>query len=155
MCLKSIVLTQEGEKLNRNLIILFFIEMIFIILRIIFERYDILFSSIIALIMLLVSFLTCQYFILMFLFFFTMFDLFFSLVFLGLRIQNGCTGEYDKYLSEGFYLACLGIECTILIFTCVLIYFIYKAYKEFKAIALDYQSDNNSYRKYYVYYLII
>lgn len=147
MCRKAIQLTPEGEKINKTLIILFFIQMGFIILRIIFERYDILFSSFISLIMLLVAFLTCHYFILMFLFFFTMFDLFFTLIFLGLRIQNWCIKEYDKYLTETFYQAGLGIECGVFIFTCVLIYFVYKAYKEYKAIALGYQSNDTHYRK--------
>ena len=145
-CQKVISLSPEGEKINKILMALFFIDIILIIVKIIFRWYDSLFSMIISLVLLLSTFLICHYLLAMFVVFFALFDVFYSIVFLSLRLQNWIAKLEDKYLSYGFYKVTVDIEFVYLVYNCVLIFFSFKAYREFKASAMGYKEEYNPLR---------
>ncbi len=58
-----------------------------------------------------------------------------GLFFLGLRIQNKIAGYEDQYSSSDAYYICVIIfQCGLLAFYGLLIYYLFEAYKEFKAL---------------------
>lgn len=140
-CQKVIPLTTEGERLTKILMILFFIDLALMIVKIVFKRYDSLFSMLISLVLLLATFLMCHYYLAMFLVFFICFDAFYSLIFLAQRLQNWIVELSDIYVTDKFYKIAVWIEFAYFVFLIVLIIFVFKAYKEYKAISLGNLGD--------------
>ena len=134
-CKRAIVLTPKGEKYHNILVIFFFIDLVFLFIRIICGRYDGIFSTAIELLIFIMTFLTCHYIVAGFLVFFTLFDIFFIILFLGQRLQNKLQKLTDTFLEKKIHKIGLYIEICFLVFLIILIYFAFKAYKEFKAIA--------------------
>ena len=134
-CKRAIVLTPKGEKYHNILVIFFFIDLVFLFIRIICGRYDGIFSTAIELLIFIMTFLTCHYIVAGFLVFFTLFDIFFIVLFLGQRLQNKLQKVTDTFLEKKIHKIGLYIEICFLVFLIILIYFAFKAYKEFKAIA--------------------
>ena len=134
-CKKEINLTDEGEKLKKILIICFFIDLIFLFIRIFCGRFDGIFFTVIELLIFIMTFITCNYHTAAFLIFFTLFDIFYIILFLGQRLQNKIQKVDDTYLEKKIHKIGVFIEIFFLIFLIFLIYFSFKAYKEFKAIA--------------------
>ena len=140
-CKKEINLTDEGEKLKKILIICFFIDLIFLFIRICCGRFDGIFFTVIELLIFIMTFITCNYHTAAFLIFFTLFDIFYIILFLGQRLQNKIQKVDDTYLEKKIHKIGVFIEIFFLIFLIFLIYFSFKAYKEFKAIAFG-QKEN-------------
>ena len=99
-CKRAIVLTPKGEKYHNILVIFFFIDLVFLFIRIICGRYDGIFSTAIELLIFIMTFLTCHYIVAGFLVFFTLFDIFFTLLFLGQRLQNKIQNVNDTFLEK-------------------------------------------------------
>ena len=134
-CKRAIVLTPKGEKYHNILVLCFFIDLLFLFIRIICGRNDGIFSTVLELLIFIMTFLTCHYIVAGFLVFFTLFDIFFIILFLGQRLQNKMQKVTDTFLEKKIHKIGLFIEICFLIFLLLLIYFAFKAYKEFKAIA--------------------
>ena len=134
-CQRQITLTEKGEKYYKILIGCFFIDLIFLFIRIFCGRNDGIFSTIIELVIFIMTFITCNYIITGFLIFFTLFDIFFILLFLGQRLQNKIQKTEDLFLQKGINKIGLYIEMCFLIFLIILVYLAFQAYKEFKAIS--------------------
>ena len=149
-CKCVIQLTPEAEKLTKIIKILFFIDIILTIAKVFFARFDSLFSIIISLGLILATFLMCHYLLASLAVFFILFDMFYSITFLAQRLQNFVLlGKFsDIYLSETRYLIGVWFELVFFIFLVILFYFIFEAYREYKAITLGYINQpigNSSY----------
>lgn len=147
-CNRVIQTTKEVERLSKILMILFVIDIVLVVVKIIFHQYESLFSFIISLILLFCSFSICHYLLCSFLLFFSLFDIFFSLVFLCQRIQNHFMKLNDIYLQDSFYKVAMYIEIANFVYLIVLCYFTFQAYKEFKAVMMGSISPSeNSYQE--------
>ena len=134
-CKRAIVLTPKGEKYHNILVLCFFIDLLFLFIRIICGRNDGIFSTVLELLIFIMTFLTCHYIVAGFLVFFTLFDIFFTILFLGQRLQNKIQNVNDTFLEKKIHKIGVFIEICFLIFLIILIYVAFKSYKEFKAIA--------------------
>ena len=142
-CKRVIQLTPAAEKLTKIIQILFFIDIALTIAKLFFARFDSLFSIIISLGLILATFLMCHYLLASLAIFFILFDMFYSITFLAQRLQNYVLlGKFsDIYLSETRYLIGVWFELVYFIFLVVLFYFMFNAYREYKAITLGYLSQ--------------
>lgn len=133
-CEPIVKLNPEGLKLVFILKILFYIFLVLTILQFFFIDFSGAINSIIALLVLFLLFNQANYMFAGLLMVFVTFSLFYASIFIGLRIQNRILGLKDVYTEEGRYIAVLVIYSLSFIFYIVLIFYSFKAYKEFKAL---------------------
>jgi hypothetical protein len=132
-CKRIVVLSTEGEYYTKCLKILFFIYIFVIIGKIIAQDYDSIISNIICIFLLIITFIQANFLFAGILIFFVCSNLFYTLIFLGLRIQNRSESIIDKFSGDnGLYWYAVIFSILSVIFFLCLIYYSFKAYKEYK-----------------------
>ncbi len=145
-CEPVITLNQDCLKLNKTLKILFFIYIIFIIGKIFLRDYNGAFSDFLNILLLILCFLLCHYLIAGYLIFMVLFTTFYALVFLGQRVQNKVTGQLDIFLIKGIFAPVIVLQTLSFIFYIILIYYLFQAFKEYKAVYFNgggYSNNND------------
>jgi len=136
-CQPVIQLSEKGKLIVGYLKIMFFIYLAIIVIQIVLQNVPYGLFSIIALFTLLATFLTCHFLFAGICIFILMFLSTIGLFFLGLRIQNKIAGIPDEYSSSNAnYIIVIIFQCGLLTFYGFLIYYLFQAYKEFKALYL-------------------
>jgi hypothetical protein len=134
-CKPVVQLSEKGKSIVGYLKIMFFIYLAIIIVQIVLQNLSYGLFSIIALAILLTTFLTCHFLYAGICIFILMFLTTIGLFFLGLRIQNKIAGIPDQYSSSNaYYIIVIIFQCGLLTFYGFLIYYLFEAYKEFKAL---------------------
>lgn len=134
-CKQYVILSAQGEKYRKILLILLIIGIILLVLRIVFNISTSIFTSVIEILMLLGAYTMTHYVYCAYLTFFVLFDALYTVFFIIQRIQNKALHLHDKYLDEKFYKVAVYIQILFFIYCGFLIYFAFVSYREFKACA--------------------
>ena len=142
-CKPVIPLTEKAKNYRKYLVILFFVDIVIMILKIIFQIFSVDFSILIELLILSLTIIICHYIFCAFLIFLTFFDLFSTIYFLSLRMQNKFLKLEDEIINK--HEMAIIVQIIYFIFCIILIIFTFFAYREFKAISygeLNYEPLN-------------
>ena len=131
ICDQVIPLNTEGERLRKILSVFIFIDIIFVLAKLVFLRADSL-IGIISLSLLVVTYLSCHYIISSFLIFVLMYDFVIIFFFLLFRIQNSLSDFDDKFLTGRYYITIVIIEVLALGFDVLKIIVSFESYQNFR-----------------------
>lgn len=136
MCQPIIALTNECRKINNVLKILFMLNTLIVITKLILGDTKSLFSNLIVLVLFFATFQMCHYILAGYLIFFMLFNLFYSVIFIGLRFQNKLA-DVTEVIQPNLLKALTILEIISSIIYILSIIYSFKAYREFKAISLN------------------
>lgn len=131
ICDQVIPLNTEGERLRKILSVFIFIDIFFVLAKLVFLRADSL-IGIISLSLLVVTYLSCHYIISSFLIFVLMYDFVIIFFFLLFRIQNSLSDFDDKFLTGRYYITIVIIEVLALGFDVLKIIVSFESYQNFR-----------------------
>lgn len=131
ICDQVIPLNAEGERLRKILAVFIFIDIFFVLAKLVFLRADSL-IGIISLSLLVVTYLSCHYIISSFLIFVLMYDFIIIFFFLLFRIQNSLSDFDDKFLTGRYYITIVIIEVLALGFDVLKIIVTFESYQNFR-----------------------
>lgn len=141
MCERVIQLTDRGEKLRKYLIALFITYNVLLIIRIIFLTSILTISSMIIDSLFMSSIIICHFRHLSYLIVLFLYDFYASFSFIGINLQFYLIIK-DTNQKVPFYIGVI-IEGLNLLLVCIIIYWVFQTYKEFKFIYFG----NSHYRK--------
>lgn len=147
-CNPIIAMSAEAKRLSNILKAMFIGYIALMICMIVIGSYSLIISYLLAMIVVLVTAFQANYQFAGISFFFAFFNCFSSVIYILLRIQNAVLSIKDIfYDNQGMYIAALIIESFAVLFHVALMYYLFKAYCEFKA-----QFKTTTYRKQLFYY---
>ena len=149
-CEPSISPSQEGKRLIELLRRLNYSFIFFILFKFLIGDSNGFLNDLLVVLLVYLTYKTIDYFKAAITIFLLIFQTIFYIASLMLIIQNSFFNIIDLRSAAG-YLLILVIVISLL-FYMALIYFLFLAYKEFKAIYLEEVNSSNNYRKNYFYF---
>lgn len=144
-CDPIIPLNEEAKRLSNLLKGLFFGSIALLIGLIVTGDNNSIFNYIISMLVVLGAAFQANYQLAGIAIFFCFLNGFGAIVFLSLRIQNRCLGiEVLDENGSGMYIAAIILQSLSVIYHSILIYYLFAAYKEFKAIMKGVVSNPNN-----------
>lgn len=142
-CNSIIVMSAEAKRLSNILKAMFFGYIAIMICMVVIGSYSLILSYLLAMIVVLITAFQANYQFAGISFFFVFFNCFSSVIYILLRFQNATLGIKDIFFdNSGMYIAAMIIESIAILFHVTLMYYLFKAYCEFKA-----QYKTTTYRK--------
>lgn len=136
-CEPPFPLSKEGKNITSVLKVMFFIYLALLVGIIIIGNTSVLFMYIIGMIFVLWTALQAGFQIAGIAFFFIILNGFYNFCFLGQRVQNKVMNLPDNFSDDNsLFVAAIVIESFAVIFHCILAFYLFEGYKEFKALLL-------------------
>lgn len=144
-CSPIVILSPEGREVKQILEKLTYAYLALVVLRLLLGDFNSFFNELIIIWFLVLTFMQASYIMASITIFILLFDAFYTLIFVMLIIQDYLLGMLERF-PLGF-LVYFGINLLGLVISITLVHYLFKGYKEFKALFFEQINNQATYSK--------